>query len=404
MRYSAQEWADQTTPDAAFGTSILTDCKYGWDKPDDGHLRLTLLHTPLPDKNWQFQATNDLGEHDFTYAIYGHAGDWRNGTWRSAAALNQPLAVVVTEPHKGRLSDGFSFIDPGNGQLQVVALKRAEKGEKLIIRVIEKNGQPAKEAKLVFAAAIRSVEEVNGQEALLPGKPSWTIKGNELTFELHRFQPRAFAVVLDRPVRLRPVVSTPLSLTFDTSVVGTPGSPLTGGLNHAIPADLFPRSLDDGGVRFEFGEKSFNAVSCTGQAIQLPKDTTRVEVLAASLGGDVQTNFDLGGSIAVTVPSLTERIAQWTNRVVDGTVQDEQALFAPAYLKRTPVAWISPNRLDAKGKVEPNAYCYLYKLSLEVPKGVSSLILPNVPSIRVLAATAVNDSKPMFRMAGELYN
>lgn len=29
-----------------YGVSVLNDCKYGWDKPDDHTLRLTLLHAP----------------------------------------------------------------------------------------------------------------------------------------------------------------------------------------------------------------------------------------------------------------------------------------------------------------------------------------------------------------------
>ena len=399
-----QKWADQTTPDATFGTSILTDCKYGWDKPDDGHLRLTLLHTPKPDRDWQFQATNDLGEHDFTYSIYGHPGDWRNGTWRAAAALNQPVAVVQAEPHKGRLPDGFSLVDPGNGQVQVVAVKKAETGEKLIVRVFEKNGQPMKEAKLSFCAAIKSVDEVNGQEDPIPGKPNWTIRGKELTFELHRFQPRAFAVVLDHPVRIRPVTSHPLILPFDTSLVGTAGAALPTGLVNAIPAELFPKSIEAEGIQFEFGSAAANAVSCSGQTIALPKDATRVELLATSLNGDAQATFDLDGPITVTVPSFTERIAQWTNRVVDGKLQTDQASFAPAYLKRTPVAWIATHRLDAQGQVEPYLYCYVFKLSFYVPKGATALTLPNMPSVKVLAATAVNDPKLPVRLTHDLYD
>ena len=44
----AQQWADITSPDKSYGISILNDCKYGWDKPNDNTLRLTLLHAPRP--------------------------------------------------------------------------------------------------------------------------------------------------------------------------------------------------------------------------------------------------------------------------------------------------------------------------------------------------------------------
>ena len=57
---------------------MLNDSKYGWDKPADNVLRLTLLHTPLP-RATPYQSSNDLGHHRFTYAIAGHRGDWRDG-------------------------------------------------------------------------------------------------------------------------------------------------------------------------------------------------------------------------------------------------------------------------------------------------------------------------------------
>ena len=40
----AQQWADITDPDNRYGIAILNNCKYGWDKPNDNTLRLTLLH------------------------------------------------------------------------------------------------------------------------------------------------------------------------------------------------------------------------------------------------------------------------------------------------------------------------------------------------------------------------
>lgn len=42
----AQYWADLTDRSGNYGVSVLNDSKYGWDKPDDNTLRLTLLHTP----------------------------------------------------------------------------------------------------------------------------------------------------------------------------------------------------------------------------------------------------------------------------------------------------------------------------------------------------------------------
>lgn len=48
----AQQWADMTATDNSYGVTVLNDSKYGWDKPDDHTLRLTLLHTPTANKDY----------------------------------------------------------------------------------------------------------------------------------------------------------------------------------------------------------------------------------------------------------------------------------------------------------------------------------------------------------------
>lgn len=399
-----QKWADQSEPDGGFGCSILTDCKYGWDKPDEGHLRLTLLHTARPGRGYQFQGTNDLGEHDFTYSLYSHSGDWRNGTWKEAADLNQPLVVLQTVPHAGALGDGYSLVDPQTSNLQVSAVKMSDSGHRMIVRVVEKDGRPAHAAKLVFGANIRSVEEVDGQEDPIKGATDIHVRNRELSFDLHRFQPRAFAVTLSARPIIRPIRSTAIGLPFDASLVAPAGMPLPGSLEWAIPSDLWPKSIDREGIHYDLGSSSSNAVTCDGQTLHLPAGTNRVELLATTLGADATVQFQVGDTaVDATVPSMNERIGQWTNRVVDGKVETVQSHFAPAYMKRTPVAWNSTHRIRRDGAIEPYMYCLVFKVSLRVPKGVEAITLPKNQRVKVLAATAVADPKPEAMLAELLY-
>ena len=67
-----------------------------------------------------------IGPHEWTYAIYPHAGDWRNGCFKEAEELNLPLQGAQAGPHKGTLPKEMSFITLSGGQLQITALKRAE--------------------------------------------------------------------------------------------------------------------------------------------------------------------------------------------------------------------------------------------------------------------------------------
>ena len=71
-----------------YGVSLLNDCKYGYDV-QGSTIRLSLLRAP----KWP-DATADLGEHDFTYSLYPHRGDWRSAhTLRKAMELNQQSFV-----------------------------------------------------------------------------------------------------------------------------------------------------------------------------------------------------------------------------------------------------------------------------------------------------------------------
>lgn len=51
----AQYWADLTDKSNSYGVSVLNDSKYGWDKPNDNTIRLTLLHTPETKGNYAYQ-------------------------------------------------------------------------------------------------------------------------------------------------------------------------------------------------------------------------------------------------------------------------------------------------------------------------------------------------------------
>ncbi len=50
-----------TTRAGRSASAMINDSKYGWDKPNDNTLRLTLLHTPRPNTGYTYQSSNDLG-------------------------------------------------------------------------------------------------------------------------------------------------------------------------------------------------------------------------------------------------------------------------------------------------------------------------------------------------------
>ncbi|MBD2431667.1 MULTISPECIES: alpha-mannosidase [Fischerella] len=132
-----------------YGVSLLNDCKYGYDAQPN-QLRLTLLRSP----KWPDQQA-DRGVHEFTYALYPHAGDWKSAhTVRRGYELNVPLQVMVCPVNYHKSSNfsfsieedglGVSFLNLSAENLILMAFKQAEDDpQKWILRCYECHGETA---------------------------------------------------------------------------------------------------------------------------------------------------------------------------------------------------------------------------------------------------------------------
>ena len=150
----ALKWADLTDADGSYGISVLNDCKYGWDKPADNTIRLTLIHTPSTEKRYPHQRDLDLGVNHFTYSIVGHKGTDRSGVVAASEQLNLPLVAYVAPKHAGSLGRTFSMLESSTPQIGVRALKKAEDGDGYIVRCYELTGKPVENARITFPAQI----------------------------------------------------------------------------------------------------------------------------------------------------------------------------------------------------------------------------------------------------------
>ncbi|MFA5863184.1 MAG: glycoside hydrolase family 38 C-terminal domain-containing protein [Phycisphaerae bacterium] len=127
-----QRWADIS--EAGYGVSLLNDCKYGYDVYDN-ILRLTLLRSTIyPDPK------ADEGQHEFTYSLLPHRGDWWQGqTVRSALELNVPVRSQVKKMAPTGLPKK-SFITLMGLPAVVETFKVAEDGRGYILRIYEPHG------------------------------------------------------------------------------------------------------------------------------------------------------------------------------------------------------------------------------------------------------------------------
>lgn len=133
------------------GVALLNNGRYG-HRIAGGELSLSLLRSPVfPDPR------ADEGRHRFTYALFPHAGDWyTGGVLAEAEDLNAPLPATACPAGDGT----WAAVSHDGHPLALGALKRAERGDGLVLRAYEPTGHPGT-ARLSAAAGWRFAAELN---------------------------------------------------------------------------------------------------------------------------------------------------------------------------------------------------------------------------------------------------
>jgi alpha-mannosidase len=148
----AHRWVDLSEP--SYGVSLLNNGKYGYSAQGNV-LGISLLRSPVyPDPY------ADEGDHEFVYAIYPHAGDWRNGTVQAAEDMHCPLRVTAARDTAVHPSLFRFKANP----LRLACLKKAEDSDDVILRLYEaygNRGQTTLETALPLkkAAIVNILEE-----------------------------------------------------------------------------------------------------------------------------------------------------------------------------------------------------------------------------------------------------
>jgi alpha-mannosidase len=427
FEFLSHQWIDLTDATKTYGATILTDCKNGSDKPNDNTIRLTLVRTPGTRGGYADQGTQDLGHHEFVYGLAGHAGDWRTGEtdWQGQR-LNDPLVAFQTEKHPGSLGREFSLIKVSNPRVRIMALKKAELSDELVLRLVELDGKPESDVKVSFAAPIRAAREVNGQEQ--PLGPA-EVKDGALVASFSAYQPRTFALTLEpASSHVAPVRSQPVTLSYDLAAASNDAAAVTGGFDgegNALPAEMLPSTIKFHGVDFHLAPSQTgtpDAVVAKGQTISLPQgEYNRVYVLAAAIDGDQDATFRVGDHDApLKIEDWGGFIGQWDDRQWQGkdvthparpgrpaeTEHDDYAVMTgirPGYIKRADLAWYCSHHHDASGKNVAYSYSYLFGYALDLPAGSHSITLPANDKIRVLAITVAQEN-PAIAPAQPLYD
>jgi len=385
---NGHQWADLTNNGNTFGISILNDCKYGWDKPNNNSLRLTLIHTPKATWVYPYQAIQDIGLNCFTYSFYRHTGKWNETTQWEADKLNQPLLAFESPKHEGSLGRSFEFVKLNTDKVAVKALKKAENSDDMVIRLYELTGEDPDDVQITFPATILSAKEVNGVEEDIPEK-TVTFNGNKISLSMTKFQPRTFSVKLaPAPDRKENPSSIPVELPYNIDVMSFDSKMYDGRFgtsNFAYPAELLSDEITSEGIRFTIGDRTdgkLNAIQCVGQNIRLENPSgskvSKLYLLAASqyeLGSNVEFKID-EAPYKMRIEYFADFLGLYDSPYSEGYYKKENAAFTATHrhdvVQRKNIAY---------------SYLYMFKYLIPISEDAQTLTLPNDPNVIVFAAT-----------------
>jgi alpha-mannosidase len=121
------------------------------------------------------------GNHTYTFSIYSHKGDWKNG-YRLGTQSNQPLKAVTvkTASVSGTIPENMSFISVENENLVLSTIKKCDDDNQVIVRCYDMEGIDA-DAKITLFKPFQTAELTNMIEEggkTIPGS------GNSLGFRV----------------------------------------------------------------------------------------------------------------------------------------------------------------------------------------------------------------------------
>lgn len=388
-------WADLTDRKGDYGVSIMNNGKYGWDKPSDNTLRLTLLHTPKTNKGYTYQDRQDFGYHTFTYSLLPHQGELNKAEVVSKAeVLNQRLKAFQRDKHKGEMGRTFSMVSSDNPNVIIKALKKAVDSDEYVVRVYDVAGQGIQSARLTFAGKLASVVETDGTEKEIAkadfSNNTFDVKVNPFSLKTYKIRLAESGVSAYQPKCLS------LELPYDKKCATynefRSEADFESGYSYA--AELLPDSITIDQVTFRLGEpETYNGLSCKNDTIEIPEGYNRLYFLAAAASSDDQSlQIACGKHVSeFVVPSYTGFVGQWGH---EG--------HTSGYLKPAQIAYVGTHRHASSGDC-PYEFTYMFKFGMDIPKGVHSIVLPKNENVVIFAATAVAENHAFVKPLTKLF-
>lgn len=372
----AQKWADITDKNGEFGVSVISECKYGWDKFKDNTLRMTVLHTPK--RNYRIdsmQSFMDLGLNRYSYAIFSHSGNVGADTQLEARQFVTPMTAYLTDKHQGLLKSSYSFGSVSDNDVIIRAIKKAEDSDEIIVRLNEGAKKNIEDFTLTLGEGIESAREIYASEEY---KADAQVVDGKLVTSFKPYEIKSFALKLKPSSILgEKAVCTPVSLDFDKNIITKQGE--KGDFGFTLPYEIISDKIITNGKEFVIRKDGKNALVANGQSIAVTDNADTISFLCASLDGDRNAEFMVDNhAVTEKVHSCFENFAGW----------DLYDFGETAYIRTGRLGYSATHsHKDGEDAIAKGMNFYIVNLNV---KGAKMIMLPVDENIVILSAAAVS--------------
>jgi alpha-mannosidase len=159
-----QDWFSAS--DGANGITISSDVAvFDWIDPTSNPSSNAILQPVLlasrkschSEGNYYLQP----GDHSYSFSVYSHKGDWKNG-YRLGTQSNQPLkaVAVLSSSGNGTMPETMSFISVENTNLVLSTIKKSDDDDQVIVRCYDIEGKDT-EANIALYKSFQKAELTN---------------------------------------------------------------------------------------------------------------------------------------------------------------------------------------------------------------------------------------------------
>ncbi len=416
FEFPSRQWA--SIHNDQFGITIIEDSKYGYDRPQDDTLRLTLLYTPAVRTfgGYRDQGSQDWGSHTIRYALYPHGGKLSDGDILGEI-FNQPVRTFFIDTLNPCTNATYPSCDLELSHslcksipqsIKVLAIKKAEDNDSIVIRLAERSGVTV-DAAISFHYPIMSAFQINGLEEPLE---CTSFQGKELSVHIPAHGLVSYMVNLKskEPHNVTLDTGLPLSLPYNTQSIG----PNNRKSSAIFPSEITPEVIQSGFLTYQLKPDMLkNGVLCSGEEIYIPSGYNTISLLAGSTSQascskhkeDYRSSvLWLGSQNQIlkedifSVGSLTGFVGCYDTRLwkKDPThykkyrrdyVWHNRCIGVDSgFLCDKRVEWYATHT-HKDGIDQAYQYGYMYTIHLDVPEGATFLKLPTDSQVYLFAAT-----------------